>query len=107
MDFFISNAHAQEGPAGGGIGNFLFVIVLFAVFYFLLIRPQQKRAKAHQKLIAELKVGDEVVTQGGLLGRISETSDNFLHVELASGVEVKLQRGAVSAVMPKGTIKAA
>ncbi|NKC16165.1 MAG: preprotein translocase subunit YajC [Gammaproteobacteria bacterium] len=108
MDFFISNAHAQAGGgAGPGFGDFLFIIILFAVFYFLLIRPQQKRAKEHRKMVADLKKGDEVVTQGGLLGRISEVGDNFLHVEVASGTEVKVQRSAIGAVMPKGTIKSA
>ena len=107
MDFFISDAYAQGAgaPAGPGMGDFLFLIVLFAVFYFLLIRPQQKRAKEHKKMVEALAKGDEIVTNGGLLGRISRIGDDFLTVEVAEGLEVRVQRGAVASLMPKGTMK--
>lgn len=107
MDFFISDAYAQGagGPAGPGMGDFLFLIVLFAVFYFLLIRPQQKRAKEHKKMVEALAKGDEVVTSGGLLGRISKVGDNFITVEIGEGMEVRVQRTAVASLMPKGTMK--
>jgi preprotein translocase subunit YajC len=75
------------------------------VFYFLLIRPQAKRAKEHKAMVAALAVGDEVVTAGGILGRVTETGDQFLTVEFAEGVRVKVQRHTVSAVLPKGTLK--
>ncbi len=108
MDFFISNAYAQGGAgASGGLASFLPLIIIVAVFYFMLIRPQTKRAKEHRKLVAELAKGDEVVTNGGLLGRITDLSDSFVTVELAAGVEVKLQRQSVANVMPKGTLKSA
>ena len=107
MDFFFCDGLAQWGgcPAGQFILFFLFVMVLFAVFYFVLIRPQQKRAKEHRKMVEALAKGDEVVTTGGLLGRISKVGDNFITVEIADGLEVRVQRAAVASLMPKGTIK--
>ena len=105
MEFFIRNAYAQAGGAGPGAGDFLFIIILFAVFYFLLIRPQQKRAKEHRNMVEALAKGDEVVTQGGVLGRIREVGDAFVTVEIAEGTEIRVQRSAVGALMPKGTIK--
>ena len=109
MDFLISSAFAQDAPAGGpgGLASFLPLIVIFAVFYFMLIRPQMKRAKEHRNLVAQLGKGDEVVTSGGLLGKITALSDAFVTVEIAEGVQIKLQRNAVTTVMPKGTIKSA
>ena len=108
MDFLISSAYAQDAAAGaGGLMSFLPLIVIFAVFYFMLIRPQMKRAKEHRNLVAELGKGDEVVTNGGLLGKITDLSDAFVTVEIAEGVQIKLQRNAVTTVMPKGTIKSA
>ena len=107
MGFFISDAHAQIGGSGGpGMGDFMFLILLFAVFYFLLIRPQQKRSKDHKKMVEALAKGDEVVTNGGLLGKITHVGDNFVKVEVADSLELRVQRSSVSAVMPKGTIKA-
>ena len=107
MEFLISSAWAQAAPAGQAdpLTSFLPLIIIFVVFYFLLIRPQTKRAKEHKKMVSELKAGDEVVTSGGVLGRIIEAGDQFLSVEVANGVELKVQRGTVSAVMPKGTFK--
>ena len=105
MDFFISNAFAQDAAASGGLMSFLPLIVIFAVFYFMLIRPQMKRSKEHRQLVSQLSKGDEVVTNGGLLGRITDVSESFVTLELADKMEVKLQRQAVATVMPKGTIK--
>jgi preprotein translocase subunit YajC len=107
MDFFISNAYAQDAAATGGLMSFLPLIVIFAVFYFMLIRPQMKRSKEHRNLVAALDKGDEVITNGGLLGRITDVSDSFVTLELADNLQVKLQRQAVANVMPKGTIKSA
>ena len=109
MSFFIQNAHAQvggEGP-GGMLTTFLPLILIFVVFWFLLIRPQQKKAKEHKAMVGALAKGDEVVTNGGLLGRITAVGDAFVTMELAQGMEVRVQRSAVSTLMPKGTIKAA
>ena len=109
MDFFIASAHAQA--AGGAaaapnpIMSFLPLIILFGVFYFMLIRPQMKRAKEQRAMIAALNKGDEVLTNGGLLGRIDELGEQTVSLEIASGVVVKLRRDAVSAVLPKGTLK--
>ena len=106
MGFFISDAYAQAGgPGGAPYGDILFLILLFAVFYFLLIRPQQKRAKEHKKMVEAVAKGDEVVTNGGILGKVIEVGDTFLTVTIAEGVEVKLQRSSVAATVPKGTIK--
>jgi preprotein translocase subunit YajC len=80
--------------------------VLFAAFYFILIRPQAKRAKEHKTMIAALAKGDEILTSGGILGRITELGDVYVTVEIADGVLVKVQRPAIQAVLPKGTIKA-
>ena len=108
MDFFISTALAQDAAApSGGLISFLPLIVIFALFYFMLIRPQMKRSKEHRKLVAELSKGDEVVTNGGLLGKIIDVSDSFVTLELADNIEIKLQRHAVTNVMPKGTINSA
>ena len=108
MDFFISNAYAQaDGAAPGSLMSFLPLIVIFAVFYFLLIRPQMKRAKEHKQLVSQLGKGDEVITNGGLLGKITDVSETFVTLELADNVQIKLQRQAVANVMPKGTIKSA
>jgi preprotein translocase subunit YajC len=109
MNFFIADAAAQSGQAQGGLGfDFLIMIaVFFAIMYFLIIRPQTKRAREHKALIEGLSKGDEVITAGGLLGRIVELDENFVRVELAEGVHVSVQRQAVTAVMPKGTLKGA
>ncbi|GMR20894.1 MAG: preprotein translocase subunit YajC [Gammaproteobacteria bacterium] len=109
MSFLISDAMAQgaqqSGP--GASGQLIFLVVLFAVFYFLLIRPQSKRAKEHKAMVAALGKGDEVVTNGGVLGRVTKVGEQFVTVEVADGVEIKVQRKAVQSVLPKGTIKSA
>jgi len=106
LDFFITRAHAQTAAEQGGGTSFLIMMVLFfVVFYFMLIRPQMKQAKEHRKLLENLNKGDEVVTTGGLLGKIIEIGDNFIVLEIAKETEIKVQKHAVSALMPKGTIK--
>lgn len=108
MDFLIASAYAQDAaPQGGGLMSFLPLIIIFVIFYFLLIRPQMKRAKEHRALVAGLAKGDEVVTNGGLLGKITDVGETFVTVELADNVVVRLQKHAVSNVMPKGTLKSA
>ena len=85
--------------------SFLPLVILFIAFYFFLIRPQTRRQKEHQKLVEDLQKGDEVVTSGGLLGRINEVADSYVKIEVAKGVEVKIQRAAVSTILAKGTLK--
>ena len=109
LNFLIQDAMAQA-PAGGpsgemGLMNLLFPIVLIVAFYFLLIRPQTKRAKEHKQLVEAIKKGDEIVTGGGVLGRVTDVGENFLQVEIADGVQVKIQKQAVGSLMPKGTYK--
>ncbi|OQW95412.1 MAG: preprotein translocase subunit YajC [Beggiatoa sp. IS2] len=107
MEFFIQNAWADGAPAAGGgpIVNILMLVFLFVVFYFLLIRPQQKRVKEHRQMVESLAKGDEIVTNGGLLGKITGLNDNFVAIEIAPNIEVRIQRQSVAMVMPKGTIK--
>jgi preprotein translocase subunit YajC len=104
----ISNALAQTPAAapGGDIMAFLPMILIFVVFYFLLIRPQQRKAKEHRAMIGALQKGDEVVTAGGLVGKVTKLSDQYATVEIAPGVETAVQRSAISQLLPKGTIKA-
>ena len=109
---FISSAFAQTAPAaagGGDIGSSLMsmlpLLLMFVVLYFVMIRPQMKRQKEHKAMIDALAKGDEVATVGGLLGKISRIGDTTLGLELATGVEVHLQRSAVVQVLPKDTIK--
>jgi preprotein translocase subunit YajC len=106
MSFFISDAMAAA-PQGqpDALMSFLPLILIFVVFYFLLIRPQSKRAKEHKQMVEALAKGDEVVTNGGLLGRISGVGDNFVEVQIAEGVVVKIQRQSIANLMPKGTVK--
>lgn len=108
MDLFISNAYAQAaGGQGSTLMSLLPMVLIFVVFYFLLIRPQQKRQKEHKLMVANIGKNDEVLTNGGFLGKIVKVGDNYLTVQLGEGIEVKLQAGAVSQVLPKGTIKSA
>lgn len=106
MSFFISDAMAAA-PQGqpDALMSFLPLILIFVVFYFLLIRPQSKRAKEHKQMVEALAKGDEVVTNGGLLGRITGVGDNFVEVQVADGVIVKVQRQSIANLMPKGTVK--
>jgi preprotein translocase subunit YajC len=108
MSFFISDAWAQAAPTQGQadpLVSFLPLIFIFVVFYFLLIRPQSKKAKEHKQMIEAIAKGDEVVTNGGLLGRISGVSESFVELEIGDGMKVKVQRQAIATLMPKGTIK--
>ena len=104
----ISNAYAQAAGATdptGGLMGILPLILMFVVLWFLMIRPQMKRAKEHKALVEGLSKGDEVVTQGGIAGRIAEVGDNFLHIEIAPNTNVLVQKAAVATVLPKGTLK--
>lgn len=108
MSFFISDAMAQAAPAAQEpniMSQLIFFIGIFVIFYFLLIRPQQKRAKEHRNLVSALSKGDEVVTNGGLAGKVTEVGDEYVNLELADNVEVKLQKQSVVNVLPKGTLK--
>jgi preprotein translocase subunit YajC len=104
MDFFIQNAYAQGAQPQGDSTSFIIMMVLmFAAFYFLLIRPQQKKQKAHAELVSGLKVGDEVLTAGGILGKVSAVSDHYAVVTISENTEIKIQKASVSMVVPKGT----
>lgn len=110
MDFLISSAYAQAAPAAGApnpLMSFLPLIIIFGIFYFMLIRPQMKRAKEARAMVAALAKGDEVLTTGGLVGRIEDIADSFITLEIADNISVKVQKNAVTAVLPKGTIKQA
>ena len=107
---FISDAYAQTVAAapGGAMGNlasFLPIILMFVVLYFLMIRPQMKRQKEQKAMMDALGKGDEVVTSGGLLGRITKVADGYITIEVSEGTEVIVQKGAVTTLLPKGTIK--
>ena len=112
MNFLISDAWAEAPaaaagapPQGSPFVTLIMLGVLFAAFYFVLIRPQAKRAKEHKAMIAALAKGDEVVTGGGVLGRVTNLGDTYVTVDIAEGVEIKVQRQAIQTVLPKGTIK--
>ncbi len=106
MDFLISDAMAQGGGGQGSpLPSLIMLGVLFLLFWFLLIRPQQKRQKEHREMTEKLAKGDEVVTQGGVLGKITEVGDAFITIEVSQGTEIRVQRMAVATLMPKGTIK--
>jgi len=110
MSLLISSAFAQgAGGSGSAGGSFPIIMMLgiFVVFYFLMIRPQQKRMKDQQNMISRLASGDEVVTTGGMLGRVTEVGDNFITLEIAEGVRIKVQKAQVTQLMPKGTLKSA
>jgi preprotein translocase subunit YajC len=110
MDWLIASAAAQaQGPAGqpSPLPSMLLLGVMVVVFYFLLIRPQQKRAKEHRAMIGALEAGAEVVTSGGILGKIVELGESVVTVEIADGVRVKVQRHTISQILPKGTLKSA
>lgn len=109
LDFLISPAAAQAatGPAPNPLISLLPMIGLLAVFFFLMIRPQMKRQKEQREMLAKLAKGDEIITNGGIAGRIDELGDNFVTVEIADSVKIKLQKGAITAVLPKGTLKSA
>ncbi len=108
---FISNAYAQgAGGAEGQLLGFLPIILMFVVLYFLMIRPQMKRAKEHKTMLGALQKGDEVITAGGLVGKVNEVGDGYVTVEVASQgdkpIEMQFQKASVQTLLPKGTIKA-
>lgn len=110
---FISEAFAQAAPAAtgapdsflGSLGSMLPLLLMFVVLYFVMIRPQMKRQKEHKAMIDALAKGDEVVTGGGLLGKVAKLGESYVHVEIANGVEIQVQRSAIVQVLPKGTFK--
>ena len=103
MDFFIQNAYAQGAQQADPFGFLLPMIIIFVAFYFLLIRPQQKKQKQHTELVAALQVGDEVLTAGGILGKVTGVSEHYAVVKVNDNTEIKIQKASVSAVVPKGT----
>ena len=112
MDFLINSAYAQAAgaPAAGGaslLQSLALPALLLVVFYFLLIRPQSKRAKEQREMLSKVAVGDEIATTGGILGKVTEVGEQFLSVEISDGVNIKLQKFQVAQVLPKGTVKSA
>ena len=110
MSFFIQDALAEgasvaAGQPQGGLSVMLMPAIFIAVFYFLLWRPQSKRAKDHNSMVEGLQKGDEIITSGGIVGKVRDLSDKFLSLEVAGDCEIKIQRNAVSSILPKGTIK--
>ena len=110
MSFFISNAYAQSAPAGqqgGGMELLVMLGVFGLIFYFMLYRPQAKRVKDHKNLVSSLAKGDEVLTQGGLVGKITKVSEDkdFIEISINEGNNIVVQKSAITAVLPKGTMK--
>ena len=107
MSFLIPEALAQDGaPAGTGFEPLFMLAIFGLIFYFLIWRPQSKRTKEHKALLADLAKGDEIISSGGVAGKITKVTENFVVVEIAEGVEIKLQIASVANVLPKGTLKA-
>ncbi len=109
LDFLISPAAAQSAAPGAAspMPSFLFFAIVMAGMFFLMIWPQMRRQKQHREMLSKLAKGDEVITNGGIAGRVEDIGENFIGVEIANGVVVKLQKGAIAAVLPKGTLKSA
>jgi preprotein translocase subunit YajC len=109
MSFFISDALAGAGTAAtsqaDGTFSLIMVAALCVMFYFMLIRPQSKKAKEHRELISHLKKGDEIITSGGILAKVVNLDEQYIKVSITEGVEISIQKGAVVAVLPKGTLK--
>lgn len=109
LDVLIPAAHAQAAAGAGSTSNvwlqLIPLILLFVVFWFLLIRPQMKRQKEHRQMVERLAKGDEVVTSGGIAGRIEDLGETFITVEIAEGTRIRLQKGSISTILPKGTLK--
>lgn len=109
MSFFISDAIAASTPAAGAPGNEMFsmftLVAIFVLFYFMLIRPQSKRAKEQRELVANVKKGDEIITSSGILGKVTHLDDQFIKVTVAEGIELRMQRNAINSILPKGTLK--
>ncbi len=112
LDFLIPVAQAQTAapagaPAGGGLQMFLLPVLLIVVMYFFMIRPQMKKQKEHKSMLDKLGKGDEVITSGGVAGVVTDIGDNFITIEVATDVRIRVQKGAVGHVLPKGTLKSA
>ena len=110
MNSLIPDAMAQTAgaaPGGAGTTSLIMMAVFVVIFYFLLIRPQQKKQKEHQAMLSKITAGDEVVTAGGILGRVVDVGDSFITLEIADGVRIKVQRFQVTSLVPKGTLKGA
>ena len=112
LDFFIPTAiaageavNASPEATQPGIEGLIFPVALIAIFYFLLIRPQQKRNKEHKKMVADASKGDEIVTSGGVLGKITDIGDHFITLEIGTNMSVQVMKTSISSVMPKGTYK--
>ncbi|MCK5902846.1 MAG: preprotein translocase subunit YajC [Cocleimonas sp.] len=108
MNFFISDAMAEGGqasPDGGLLQLVMMIGIFFAIMYFMIIRPQSKKAKEHQALLDDLRKGNEVTTASGILGKVKKIDDNFVQIEVAEGTIITVQRHAIGNIMPKGTIK--
>lgn len=108
MNLFETAAHAAEAggpPADAGLINLLFLGGFVLIFYFLLWRPQSKRRKEHQNLMAGLEKGDEVVTAGGIVGQVNKVEDDFIKIQVADNMELRVQKSAIGATLPKGTLK--
>lgn len=109
MSFLMSDAIAAAGAGSAaqpdGTFSLVMIAAIFVLFYFMLIRPQNKRAKEHRTLIGSLKKGDEIITSGGMLGKVASIDEQYLKVSIAEGIEISLQKSAVSTVLPKGTLK--
>ncbi len=110
LDLLIAPAYAQAAPAAGGgsmMSSLLLPIVLIGVMYFMMIRPQMKRAKEHRGMLEKLVKGDEVITNGGIAGTVTDMGENFISVEIADNVRIRVQKAAIANVLPKGTLKSA
>ena len=110
LDFLIAPAHAQAAAAAAApsmMSTLLFPIILVAIMYFLMIRPQMKRQKEHRAMLEKLSKGDEVITNGGIAGTVINIGENFITVEVAAGVQLRVQKGSITSVLPRGTLKAA
>lgn len=110
LDFLIAPAHAQAATAAAApsmMSTLLFPIILVAIMYFLMIRPQMKRQKEHRAMLGKLDKGDEVITNGGIAGTVINIGENFITVEVAAGVQLRVQKGSITSVLPRGTLKAA
>ena len=105
MDFFISNAYAEGGAPGGDLFGMLLPVLLLVVFFFLFIRPQQKRAKEHKAMLSALNKGDEIISSGGLAGTIAEVGESFILLQIAENMQVKIQKSAIGSMLPKGSLK--
>jgi preprotein translocase subunit YajC len=106
MDFLIQTAQAENGAAGGNpLVGLLLPILILVVFYFLFLRPQQKRMKEHRQMVSELKEGDEVLTNGGIAGRVTDVQDSFVRLRVADNVELQVQKHSVASLLPKGTLQ--